>query len=121
MSDLGDQAVAQKRPDDARGFYRVALQLDPANQAARVAIDRLGPEPPALERQAQVSNVRRQAFTTEVRQRIRDAQDLLNKRNPEAALRDFPHPPRTLRAAVTSFGERGQAPPRGRTSIRRGG
>ena len=44
------------------------------------------PEPSALERQAQLSNVQRQAFTTEIRQRERDAQDLLNKRNPEAAL-----------------------------------
>ncbi len=120
LAELGRQAAARGRADDARTFYRNALKLDPSNAAARAALGRLGnvrrvafqdpavtppaPEPapaaepvvetPApgapvaspLERQAQLDNVQREAFVTEVRQRMQAARDLTNARNPEAAL-----------------------------------
>src|SRR5262249_46384051 len=40
LTALGRQALAQGRPDQARTFFRKALQLDPANGEARRALDR---------------------------------------------------------------------------------
>ncbi|WP_435008225.1 hypothetical protein P12x_005503 [Tundrisphaera lichenicola] len=97
---LGEQAEAQGQPEQARRFYQTALRLDPANDQARAAFGRLalasqedsprddpdGSEPSALERQAQVADVARQAFVTDVRQRLQTARSQTNSRNPEAAL-----------------------------------
>ncbi len=122
LVDLGRQAAARGKVDDARTFYQNALRLDPSNPAAKAALGRLSnvrriafqdpaltPPAPApapapatesaveapapgapvaspLERQAQLANVQREAFVTEVRQRMQAARDLTNARNPEAAL-----------------------------------
>ena len=112
LSDLGAQAVARGRIDEARNFYRTALKLDSGNAEARTALERLGSsrhvsqaspammapsralEPSPLERQAQISAVQREAFATEVRQRMQAARDQTAARNPEGALA-------TLRDALT--------------------
>ena len=52
------------------------------------------PEESPLERHAQIANVAREAFVTDVRQRLQASRDFTNARNPEAALS-------TLRDALT--------------------
>ena len=101
LSGLGSQALAQGKADEARNFYRNALKLDLGNTEARVALARLDtprregqgmmpapstPDPSPLERQAQLNDVQRQAFVTDVRQRMQAARDMVNARNPDGAL-----------------------------------
>ncbi len=120
LSDLGRQAAAQGKADDARTFYKNALKLDPNNAEAKKALDKISKvrrvsyqdpattppasdpvpstpgtqEPSALEHRAQVADVQRQAFVMDVRERMQNARNLTNARNPEAALA-------TLRDALT--------------------
>ena len=126
LVNLGRQATARGKAEEARSFYRNALKLDPANAEARAALGRSasvrlvalqdpgdplpamappadgagslpGMAPPAdgfgpiedesaLERQARFSDVARQAFVTDVRQRLQAARDQSNGGNPEGAL-----------------------------------
>ena len=46
LIDLGRQAAAQGKADDARTFFQNALKLDPNNAEARTALARLGDGPP---------------------------------------------------------------------------
>jgi Tetratricopeptide repeat len=108
LTDLGGQAAAQGRPEEALRFYQNALKLDPANTQARAALVRLAtarqespamtapgvPEASPLDRQAQIADVARQAFVTDIRQRLQKAQRETAARNSEAALV-------TLRDALT--------------------
>jgi tetratricopeptide (TPR) repeat protein len=111
---LGRQAAAQGKAGDARAFFKNALKLDPANTEAKAALAGVSnvrltsyqdpvevpppapgvPEKTALEQKAALADVARQAFTTEIRQRMQSARDLTNAGNPEAALA-------TLRDALT--------------------
>jgi hypothetical protein len=112
LADLGRQASAQGRADDARTFYKNALRLDPNNAEAKKALAKLPmvrrasyqepvptppvadpapntppqAEPSALERQAQVADVQRQAFVNDVRERMQTARNLTHERHPDAAL-----------------------------------
>jgi hypothetical protein len=112
LTNLGKQAAANGKAEDARTFYRNALKLDPTNAEAKAGLGRTSsvrltsfqdpavtppvpgtpaqapgvPEPSPLERQAQISAVQREAFVTEVRQRMQAARDMTNARNPEGAL-----------------------------------
>ena len=105
---LGRQAVAQGKADDARTFFLNALKQEPRNAQAKAGLAQLptvrlasylqdpapAPAPPIpgvpdqtpLERQAQLADVQRQAFVTDIRQRLQNARDLTNGRNPEGAL-----------------------------------
>ena len=121
LVNLGRQAALQGRADDAKTFYANALKLDPSNAEARAGVGRAStvrrvsflqdvppatttptpatptpgvPEPSALDRQAQVADVARQAFVTDIRQRLQKSRDETAARNPEAALA-------TLRDALT--------------------
>ena len=58
----------------------------PAEMAPPAATTPDVPEASPLERQAQLNDVARQAFVTDVRQRQQAARDFTNARNPEAAL-----------------------------------
>jgi tetratricopeptide (TPR) repeat protein len=106
LVNLGRQAAAQGKISDARAHFKNALRLDPNNAEARAALARVPsvllaayqdpavtppqapgvPEPTPLEKQSALANVAREAFTTEIRQRMQAARDLTNARNPESAL-----------------------------------
>ena len=103
LSGLGDQAIAQGHPDEARTFYKNALKLDPTNVEAKRRLARLpkarlasfqvpaeaspsASGPSALERQAQAAEVRRQEFAANIAERLQAARDQTNASNPEAAL-----------------------------------
>ena len=141
LTELGRQAVTQGEPDQARSFFRKALQLDPKNEEARRALSRLGApvrraafqapaagdappaaeppaaappadappaaaEPPAatppaaepitgprpaasratIEEAERLSEIARQQLVTDVRERLREAQNLVNQGAPDAAL-----------------------------------
>ena len=109
LADLGRQAASQGKVADARTFYKNALKLDPTNAEAKAALASISSvrlvafqdptttpppvpgtptlsEPSALERQAGIAAVQREAFVTDVRQRLQDARNKTFARNPEAAL-----------------------------------
>jgi tetratricopeptide (TPR) repeat protein len=108
---LGREALAQGDPGQAAGFLRKALELDPANQAARdllgdAAVVRVArqenPPPPqpgtgaaateqpetsaTLEAQAQAERVEVQRLTNDIRERQQRARDYLNAGDAQSAL-----------------------------------
>ncbi len=113
LTDLGQQALAQGQEAQARTFFRKALDLDPADAAARrglndravrrIAFQDAAPAaeapveavPPApapapaastIEETARLADVYRQQLTDDVRQRIQEARNLLSQGQPETAL-----------------------------------
>jgi hypothetical protein len=106
LVDLGRQALAAGSEDDARRFFRKAVELEPGNAEARHALEGVGKvrrasqraardpgafnEPETglatIEEAARVESVLRQQLADDVGQRLQRARDLLNAGQPEAAL-----------------------------------
>jgi hypothetical protein len=106
LVDLGRQALAAGSEDDARRFFRKAIELEPGNAEARQALEGVGkvrraalsavqdPEAPNDSRTGQATiegadravSLLRQQLSDDVRQRLQEARNLVNNGQPEAAL-----------------------------------
>jgi hypothetical protein len=106
LVDLGRQALAAGSEGDARRFFHKALALDPGNVEARRALEGVvkarraspraaqdpgAPDDPGtgqatIEGAARVESVLRQQLTDDINQRLKQARDLVNAGQPEAAL-----------------------------------
>ncbi len=106
LVDLGRQALAAGSEDDAMRFFRKAIELDPGNVEARLALkgeakvrrasfkatqvpstrDDSGAGRSTIEETARTESLLRQQLNDDVRRRLQESRDLLNAGQPETAL-----------------------------------
>lgn len=121
LVDLGRQALAAGSEDDAMRFFRKAVELDPGNVEARLALkdeamvrraslraarvpstrDDSGAGQSTLEEAARTESLLRQQLNDDVRRRLQESRDLLNAGQPETALTVL----RLAQTVVRSAGE----------------